>query len=123
METRHRPIPNHRLRNARAMRHIATDAEKKLWRLLRSRQLEAFKFRRQVPFGNFIADFVCHEKQLIVEVDGGQHAESEKDKERDRWLAEAGFCRLPKLENGGVQNTLPVAHAKLFDLTARDAES
>ena len=45
------------------MRHIATDAEKKLWRLLRSRQLEAFKFRRQVPIGNYIADFVCHEKK------------------------------------------------------------
>src|SRR2546423_1839335 len=56
MESHHRPIPKHRLRNARAMRHIATDAEKKLWRLLRSRQLEAFKFRRQVPIGNFIAE-------------------------------------------------------------------
>jgi very-short-patch-repair endonuclease len=50
------------------MRHVATDAEKKLWRLLRSRQLDAFKFRRQIPVGNYIADFVCHEKKLIIEV-------------------------------------------------------
>jgi very-short-patch-repair endonuclease len=69
MESHHRPIPKHRLRNAKAMRHIATDAEKKLWRLLRSRQLDGVKFRRQGPVGKYIVDFVCHERRLIVEAD------------------------------------------------------
>jgi adenine-specific DNA-methyltransferase len=50
-----------------------TDAERAIWLILRSRQIEHRKFRRQVPFGRYIADFVCHEARLIVEVDGGQH--------------------------------------------------
>ena len=91
MDLHHGPIPKHRLRNAKAMRHIATDAEKKLWHLLRSRPLDSVKFRRQVPIGSYIVDFVCHEKRLIVEADGGQHAESPNDVGRDRWLADASY--------------------------------
>jgi very-short-patch-repair endonuclease len=122
MESHHRPIPKHRLRNARAMRHIATDAEKKLWRLLRSRQLEAFKFRRQVPIGNFIADLVCHEKKLIVEVDGGQHAENARDKERDQWFAEAGYQVIRYWNNDVLKNPNGVLEALLSELAARSAK-
>ena len=111
MESHHRPIPKHRLRNARAMRHIATDAEKKLWRLLRSRQLEEFKFRRQVPVGNFIADFVCHERKLIIEVDGGQHAENARDKERDCWFARAGYSMVRYWNNDVLKNPNGVLEA------------
>jgi len=68
---------------ARNLRKRFTDAEKLLWRYLRVKQLERFKFRRQQPIGNYIVDFVCFEKGVVVEVDGGQHAvEREKDKER-----------------------------------------
>jgi len=63
-----------------------TDAERKLWSALRDRRFANFKFRRQVPLGPFIADFVCYDARLIVEVDGGQHAESRSDERRDRWF-------------------------------------
>ena len=72
---------------ARNLRNRFTEAEKLLWRYLRGRQLEGLKFRRQQLIGNYIVDFVCFEKGLVIEVDGGQHAiEIEKDSERDKWL-------------------------------------
>jgi len=65
-----------RLRDrSRQLRRNQTDAEKALWRLLRGRTLSGFKFRRQHPVGRYIADFVCLERKLIIELDGGQHAE------------------------------------------------
>jgi len=63
-----------------------TDAERKLWFLLRDRRLAGAKFRRQAPIGPFIADFVCLSRKLIVEADGGQHYENPKDAVRDEWL-------------------------------------
>ena len=75
------------VKNARHLRKGATDAERKLWSALRDQQLDGFKFRRQVPIGDFIADFACLSARLIVEVDGGQHdAEREKDAARTDWL-------------------------------------
>jgi very-short-patch-repair endonuclease len=76
---------------AKALRTQATDAEIALWRLLRSRRLAQLKFRRQVPIGPWIVDFVSFEQRLIVEADGSQHAESEDDKRRDYDLSERGF--------------------------------
>jgi very-short-patch-repair endonuclease len=61
---------------ARSLRLSSTDAERRLWRALRDRQLEGYKFRRQRPIGPFIADFVCLERLLIIELDGSQHADS-----------------------------------------------
>jgi Uncharacterized protein conserved in bacteria len=77
--------------HARAMRREPTDAEQKLWLLLRDRRLGGAKFRRQAPVGPYIADFICLRRKLIVEADGGQHAESRRDAERDRWLAKEGY--------------------------------
>lgn len=79
-------------RRARAMRRDATDAEKRLWLLLRDRRLGGAKFRRQAPVGPYIADFVCLRRKLIVEADGGQHADTRYDAARDRWLAEEGYA-------------------------------
>lgn len=76
---------------ARALRRRSTDAERIMWRLLRDRQLDGVKFRRQVPIGPFIADFACIEHQLVIEVDGGQHAESASDAKRDRFFADRGW--------------------------------
>jgi len=76
------------------MRHVATGAEAELWTALRNRQLVEAKFRRQVPLGPYIADFVCFEGRLVVEADGGQHATDNRDAERDRWFAENGFRTL-----------------------------
>ena len=77
---------------ARSLRRNMTEAEAVLWSKLRDRQIEGVKFRRQVEIGPFIADFVCLERRLVVEVDGGQHADaSEKDAARTAVIAEHGF--------------------------------
>ena len=79
-------------RNARHLRKNATDAERKLWQHLRNRQMSGCKFRRQVPIGNYIVDFVCLEKRLIIELDGGQHAmQEDHDHIRSLWLRAQGF--------------------------------
>ena len=76
---------------AHQFRHALTDTEQQLWQLLRSRQLDQIKFRRQVPLGSWIVDFVSFEHMLVVEADGSQHAESERDKIRDTDLQKRGF--------------------------------
>ena len=77
---------------ARNLRKHSTDAERALWRLLRSHRLQGFKFRRQAPIGGYIVDFVCFEAMLVLEVDGGHHQEqSNSDDERTRWLESGGF--------------------------------
>jgi very-short-patch-repair endonuclease len=70
----------------------STEAEKMLWSYLRASQIEGYKFRRQHPLGIYIVDFVCLKRKLIVEVDGGQHAERlENDEARSAWLTGQGF--------------------------------
>ena len=63
------------LSRARELRHNTTDAEHALWRILRNRQFEGVKFRRQVSIGPYFADFVCYDARLVIEADGGQHNE------------------------------------------------
>src|SRR5262249_42034670 len=79
---------------ARELRSRMTDAERKLWFALRDRRFANFKFRRQVPVGPFIADFVCYTARVVVEVDGGQHADSSTDERRDRWFPANPFLLL-----------------------------
>ena len=77
---------------AKALRKRLTDTERLLWRHLRAKQLEGLKFRRQEPIGRYIVDFVCHEKRIVIEVNGSQHTiEKNKDAERDKWLNEQGY--------------------------------
>jgi adenine-specific DNA-methyltransferase len=79
---------------ARSLRKQSTDAERALWRRLRGRQLDGFKFRRQHPVGPFFADFACVEAGLVVELDGSQHLEPDvarADATRTQRLREAGF--------------------------------
>jgi len=77
---------------ARVLRKNPTEAERTLWKHLRLRQLEGQKFRRQQPLGLYIVDFICIEKRLIVELDGGQHSEQvASDAERTAWLEAQGF--------------------------------
>ena len=75
---------------ARELRNNSTEAEKHLWYVLRCKNL-GVKFRRQAVIGRYIVDFVCFEERLVVEVDGGQHAENQQDKVRDEWLRKEGF--------------------------------
>ncbi len=92
-------------RRASGLRVRMTDAERKLWFALRDRRFAGFKFRRQVPIGRFIVDFVCFEKRLVIEVDGGQHADSAADQRRDRWFAANGF-RVMRFWNNEVLSNL-----------------
>jgi very-short-patch-repair endonuclease len=79
--------------------------ERKLWSVLRNRQLEDAKFRRQQPIGPFIADFVCQEQRLIVEADGGQHAESLADARRTAFLESKGY-RVLRFWNNDILSNL-----------------
>ena len=77
---------------ARTLRREMTDAERRLWRILRSRQLEGYKFRRQAPIDHYIADFVCFSHRLIIEAYGGQHAiQVKRDQHRTDYLERNGF--------------------------------
>jgi very-short-patch-repair endonuclease len=77
---------------AKTPRKRLTDAERLLWTYLRAKQLKGLKFRRQESIGKYIADFACHEKRIVIEVDGGQHpTNKERDRERDNWFKEQGY--------------------------------
>jgi len=102
---------------ARKLRRNETPAERRLWYLLRDRRLGDAKFRRQVPVGPYVADFLCRAARLIVEVDGGQHADSRHDAARDAWLAAQGW-RVVRFWNGEVMgNPAGVCDAILEALT------
>ena len=85
---------NEKYSKARELRQNSTPQEIMLWTLLRNRQYKNYKFRRQYPIGNYIVDFICREKRLIIELDGGQHNEPnniEYDKERTEFLKSKGY--------------------------------
>jgi very-short-patch-repair endonuclease len=92
---------------SRVLRNRATETENRLWYHLKGKQLEGVKFRRQEPIGNYIVDFVAYEKRLVIEIDGGQHAEEdekEQDRRRDEWLCSQGFRVLRFWNNEVWQN-------------------
>src|SRR6187551_1044357 len=81
----------HKVEIERRLRRRSTDAEMVLWLSLRDRRLSGFKFVRQEAIDCYIVDFVCREKKLIIEVDGGQHSESASDRVRDEALQALGY--------------------------------
>jgi very-short-patch-repair endonuclease len=93
------------IRIARKLRVNQTDAETVLWNRIRNRQIDGHKFVRQEPIGGYVCDFVCRERLLIVEVDGGQHNESTSDLIRDRRLAEDGY-KVVRFWNNDVLGNL-----------------
>ncbi len=97
---------HNRLSNfAKNLRNNPTDVERLLWQRLKSSQIEGIKFRRQQVIEDFIVDFVSFEKKVVVELDGGQHAErSEKDKARDNCLVMNGYKVLRFWDNEVVEN-------------------
>jgi very-short-patch-repair endonuclease len=102
---------------AQELRKKSTDTEKYLWKYLRGKQLEGFKFRRQHPFGRYIVDFINLERKIIIEVDGGQHLENKKDKLRDKWLKEQGYEVLRFWDNEvltNIKSVLEVIRGKLL---------
>jgi very-short-patch-repair endonuclease len=101
--------------HAKALRANMTEAERRLWYFLRSHRFAGMKFKRQALIGRYIVDFVSFQRRLVVEVDGGQHADSEADLPRTRWLEDQGFRILRFWNNevlsnsGGVLDTIMVA--------------
>ncbi len=108
------------VQQARALRQASTTAEQLLWRHLRNRQLAGAKFRRQHPLGPYILDFVCLEHGLVVEVDGGQHADLQAqayDRQRTAWLQQQGLQVLRFWNHEVVQQTSEVLAHVLQALT------
>lgn len=105
---------------ARRLRRDSTDAEHALWNVLRNRQLDGRKFRRQTPIGRSIVDFVCMERRLVIEVDGGQHQEQTlQDEERTQAIESEGY-RVMRFWNNDVLSDLDsVSDAILMELERR----
>ncbi len=104
---------------ARGLRQTMTDAERTLWRHLRNRQVSGFKFRRQHEVDRYIVDFVCTEALLIVELDGGQHADQvEYDERRTQQLQALGY-RVLRFWNNDVLNDIQSVLEVVLDATAR----
>lgn len=85
---------NYKYKIARSLRKNSTKEEQKLWSIVRNRQLNNFKFKRQVPIGNYVVDFLCEAKKLIIEIDGGQHnqiKDIQRDEIRTEFLNQKGY--------------------------------
>lgn len=94
------------INRSRELRKNMTDAEKKLWYHLRNRQFEGLKFRRQHQIRNYIVDFICLEKKIVIEVDGSQHIENTTyDSKRTKWLERQGF-KVIRVWNNNVLNQI-----------------
>jgi very-short-patch-repair endonuclease len=101
-------------KRARELRTNLTDAERRLWQKLKRRQVAGVKFRRQQPIGPYIVDFVCLERRVVVEVDGGQHSEQlRQDERRNQWLEAQGYRILRFWNNDVLANTEVVAQTVL----------
>jgi len=107
-----------RTKRARRLRGNATDAEAVLWHRLRSRSLDGHKFVRQKPIGPYIVDLMSRERRLVIEVDGGQHAESPRDVARDKWLLDHNYRVLRFWNNdvlGNITGVLETIATALVD--------
>jgi very-short-patch-repair endonuclease len=109
-------------KRAQQLRNNATDAERRLWGHLRLRQLQGFKFSRQMPVGPYICDFICRERMLVVEADGGQHAESARDAARTVYLERKGYRVLRFWNNDILENIEGVLQGILATLGEQPAK-
>lgn len=99
-------------RHARTLRKSETDAERKIWQLLRSRSLKGVKFRRQHPIGPYIIDFICINAKLIIELDGSQHLQQQTyDEQRTMFLEQAGYRVIRFWDNDVLLQTERVMQA------------
>ena len=106
--------------HALKLRRSLTDVERKLWYHLRAKRFQGFKIRRQVPIGPYIVDFLCEKSKLIIEADGGQHAErAEQDVLRTRWLEAHGYRVIRYWNNEVMQNLAGVLETILGALNEK----
>jgi very-short-patch-repair endonuclease len=111
------PVPERQRRFAKTLRANPSRAEQVMWQVLRANRLERWKFKRQVPIGPFIADFVCFEGRLVIELDGPPHDTSEqraKDEARDAWLRSQDF-RVLRLSNDLVLGSVEIAAERILE--------
>ena len=107
--------------NARYLRKNMTPQERKVWDVIRNRQFYGYRFLRQYVIGVYIVDFICREKKLIIEIDGGQHNEPknlEYDKQRSLYLESKGY-RIIRFWNNEIDNNLTGVYQQLqkeFDI-------
>jgi very-short-patch-repair endonuclease len=113
------------LRLAREQRANNVNAEAMLWRIVRDRRCAGHKFRRQMPLGDYIVDFVCPEQRLVVEIDGPSHGSDEqrlRDQKRDTWLAANDF-RVLRLNNDLVIGAPELAERRIREALRADPSS
>ena len=102
---------------ARTLRHDQTKAESVFWSHVKAKQFLGLKFKRQFPVGEYIADFICIEKKIIVEIDGGQHCENSKDLERTKYLNNMGYEVIRFWNNDVLGNIEGVLHTLSLTLS------
>jgi len=107
------PTRKELLDRAKWMRANPTEAEKRLWSMLRDRRLSAFKFRRQQVVEPYILDFVCFSERLIIEADGSQHADNKDDARRDTFLRSQRF-QLLRFWNNEVLDSAEAVSSAIF---------
>lgn len=107
------------LAQAKVLRGRMSDAERRLWYHLRAHRFADHKFKRQVPIGPYVVDFACLNRKLIIELDGGQHAEKAADRRRDTWLETQGFAVLRFWNNDVLKNTDGVLEMIMTTLNER----
>lgn len=101
---------------ANKFRKSLTEAERKLWGIIRRKQLGGFRFRRQVVFGKFVLDFVCFDPKIVIEVDGGQHNDEENkkyDRLRTEYLQSHGY-RVLRFWNFQIFNEIEVVAEEIL---------
>ncbi|WP_040670237.1 endonuclease domain-containing protein [Rhodanobacter fulvus] len=114
-------MKRHNVDRARGLRRSMTDVEQLLWRHLRNRHLSGWKFRRQHEVGRYIVDFVCTETMLVVELDGGQHAEqTDYDEHRTQYLQSMGY-RVLRFWNNDVLANIESVLEVILDAVASPA--
>ena len=100
----------------RTLRKNMTKQERLLWQFLRKKNINGLKFRRQYPIGKYIVDFICNEKRLIIELDGGQHNENQNivyDKERTKYLETKGF-KVIRFWNLDIENNIEGVYQEIL---------
>ena len=103
---------------AKELRKNSTPQEKKLWDIIKNRQISGYRFVRQYPIGNYIVDFACRKKKLVIELDGGQHNETENiiyDKKRTDYLEANGY-KVIRFWNNDIDNNIEGVYEYLLNI-------
>ena len=106
---------NDQIEKSRVLRKNMTPQERKLWCIIRNRQFFGYRFRRQFPLGQYIVDFICREKKIIIEIDGGQHNEIKNiqyDKNRTEYLISEGY-KVLRFWNNDIDKNIGGVYEKL----------